>query len=179
MLPFENGEQVVEIEYLANEIAPRVELLKSSIVDVHCIDSTGRQFLVEMQVQWSNSFMWRVMFNASKAFVNQLGRAEKFEYLKPVYSINFVNTNYNKSPEYYHHYKMVNIRETNEQIKGLELIFIELRKFKPTNKGDRLLHDLWLRFLTEVEYSNRVPEDLLQHDEIREALDYSQQMGFT
>ncbi|MDR2119916.1 MAG: hypothetical protein LBP64_03455 [Tannerella sp.] len=54
----------------------------------------------------------------------QLDRAEKYEFLQPVYGLSFVDDIFEKSPEmrdeYYHHYKTVNIKDRRKQIKGLE-----------------------------------------------------------
>ena len=92
LLPFdEPEEEIAEIEYLTPELVPETPLKKNSIVDVRCKDKMGRQFLVEMQMLWSPAFMQRVLFNASKAYVRQLGgRESKYELLQPVYSLNLV-----------------------------------------------------------------------------------------
>ena len=42
-------------------------------------DKVGRQFIVEMQMLWSSAFMQRVLFNASKAYVRQLGSNIRYE----------------------------------------------------------------------------------------------------
>jgi len=47
-----------------------------SIVDVRCKDTLGRQFIVEMQMNWNNKFKQRVVLNASKAVVKQLDKGE-------------------------------------------------------------------------------------------------------
>ncbi|MCL1933720.1 MAG: Rpn family recombination-promoting nuclease/putative transposase, partial [Candidatus Azobacteroides sp.] len=44
---------IVDIEYQTSELLPQLEILRLSIVDVRCTDSDGRQFLVEMQMYWS------------------------------------------------------------------------------------------------------------------------------
>ncbi len=63
-----------DLEYLPADLVPEVPLLKYSIVDVRCIDEQGRQFIVEMQMLWTDSFKTRVLFNASKAYVRQLDK---------------------------------------------------------------------------------------------------------
>ena len=65
LMPF-NGksEHIKQIEYLPNELVPETPFRKDSIVDVRCIDSTGRQFIVEMQMYWDDDFLQRVTFNA-------------------------------------------------------------------------------------------------------------------
>jgi predicted transposase/invertase (TIGR01784 family) len=182
MLPLEKP--IVSIEYQTGELMPEIEVLRLSIVDVRCTDSDGRQFIVEMQMYWSESFKSRVLLNASKAYVMQLDRAKKYELLQPVYSLNFVNEIFEKSPEmqdeYYHHYKIVNIQHTQKQIKGLEFIFIELPKFKPQNRAEQRLHELWLRFLTEINESTwEAPRELLENSDINEAVKYMEIGAYT
>ncbi len=74
MLPLEEGEEIDTVEYLSPELVPENPVRKDTIVDVRCKDKRGRQFLVEMQMIWSEEFKARVMFNASKAYVHQLQR---------------------------------------------------------------------------------------------------------
>ena len=182
MLPLEKP--VVGIEYKTGELAPELDVLRNTIVDVRCIDSDDRQFIVEMQMVWYDAFKKRVLFNASKAYVLQLDAAEKFKTLQPVYSLNFVNGTFDKSPEeeheYFHHYKIVNIKDTEKRIEGLEFVFFELPKFKPQNRAERKLHDLWLRFLTEVdENTKEIPEEFFEHEHIREAVGYMERGAYT
>ncbi|MDR2814703.1 MAG: Rpn family recombination-promoting nuclease/putative transposase, partial [Prevotellaceae bacterium] len=60
MLPLDASQQIVELEYQSPELPPEIPALKDSIVDVRCTDSTGRQFIVEMQMHWTESFKSRV-----------------------------------------------------------------------------------------------------------------------
>jgi len=180
MLPLD--EPIISIEYLPAELTPHIQGMKNSIVDVRCRDANGRQFIVEMQMFWIDSFTSRVLFNASKAYVKQLNKNEDYKLLQPVYALSFVNEifNHSKPREYYHHYKIVNIKDTGEQIKGLEFVFIELPKFKPGNKGEKKLHDLWMRFLTEIKDATReVPEELMHEADTREALSYLEEGAYT
>jgi predicted transposase/invertase (TIGR01784 family) len=183
MLPLE--QPIVSIEYQTGELIPElVDVLRNSVVDVRCTDADGRQFLVEMQLYWTESFKSRVLFNASKAYVKQLDKAHKFQLLQPVYALNFVNETFEKSPEmkdeYFHHYKIVNIKDTNKQIKGLEFVFVELPKFKPQNRAEKKLHELWLRFLTEInESTTEIPSELLQNEFTKEAVKYMEVGAYT
>jgi predicted transposase/invertase (TIGR01784 family) len=176
---------VVGIEYQTGELVPELtDVLRNTVVDIRCTDSEDRQFLVEMQLYWNESFRSRVLLNASKAYVMQLDKAEEFKLLKPVYALNFVNDTFENSPEmkdiYYHHYKIVNINNTEKQIEGLEFFFVELPKFRPQNRAERRLHELWLRFLTEInETTEEVPAELLEHDYIREAISYMERAAYT
>ena len=183
MLPLEKP--IVSIEYQTGELIPVLtDILRNTIVDVRCTDSDGRQFLVEMQLHWDESFKSRVLLNASKAYVMQLEKAEKFKLIQPVYALNFVNDTFEKSlemkDEYYHYYKIVNVNHAAKQLKGLEFLFVELPKFKPQNRAEKKLHELWLRFLTEVnENTTEIPEEMLQHKDICEAVGYMERSAYT
>jgi predicted transposase/invertase (TIGR01784 family) len=108
MLPLDEGQIVQYIEYLPAELVPDIPVIKNSIVDVRCIDNRGRQFIVEMQMLWTDSFKSRVLFNASKAYVRQLDKGVEYKGLKPVYALSLVNEVFEpESPLYYHHYRLV------------------------------------------------------------------------
>ena len=183
MLPLEKP--IVKIEYQTGELIPIIaDVLRNTVVDVRCTDSAGSQFLVEMQLHWDESFKSRVLLNASKAYVMQLEKAQKVKLLQPVYALNFVNDTFEKSKEmeneYYHYYKIVNIKHIEKQIKGLEFIFVELPKFKPQNLAEKKLHDLWLRFLTEInENTTEIPKGMKRNKHIREAIGYVERSAYT
>jgi predicted transposase/invertase (TIGR01784 family) len=133
-----------------------------------------------MQMHWTESFKSRVLFNASKAYVKQLKKSTDFKLLQPVYALSFVNETFNDSPDYYHHYKIVNLNDTEQQIKGLEFIFIELPKFRPQNRAERKLHELWLRFLTEIENTTEeIDPELFTDEDIEEAIKYAEVSAYS
>jgi predicted transposase/invertase (TIGR01784 family) len=86
-----------------------------------------------------------------------------------------VNDTFEKSPEmqdeYYHHYGIANLQHMEKRMYGMEFVFIELPKFKPQNRATRKLHELWLRFLTEInETIEEAPSELLSDKDISEAV---------
>ena len=66
LMPLSEEEQIHAIKYLPTELVPQLEGGKNTIVDVLCTDVRGRKFCVEMQMEWSDAFQQRVLFNASK-----------------------------------------------------------------------------------------------------------------
>ncbi|MDR3133540.1 MAG: Rpn family recombination-promoting nuclease/putative transposase [Prevotellaceae bacterium] len=180
MLPLQPEQQIVELKYQSPELTPDIPALKDSIVDVHCEDNFGRQFIVEMQMHWTPGFQSRVLFNASKAYVKQLDRNKEYRLLQPVYALNLVNKNFDSDPSvYYHHYRIVNVANTEKRIEGLEFVFIELLKFRPGNRAEKKLYDLWLRFLTELNEVDKVPPALLEEEVIKEAVQYLESSSYT
>ena len=181
LLPLEEGEEIKEVEYLPAELVPETPLKKNSIVDVRCRDAKGRVFIVEMQMPWSPAYLQRVLFNASKAYVRQLGAGYKYELLQPVYSLSLVNDVFMPDvPEYYHDYRLVHMEHSDKVIDGLRFIFVELPKFTPKTFSEKKMHVLWLRYLTEInENTRKVSEDLLEVPEINKAVELIKESAFS
>ena len=182
LLPLKDDEQVESIEYWPADMIPeRTEVEKYSIVDVYCRDNKQREFIVEMQMTWTESFKSRVLLNASKAYVAQTKKGMSFKDLQPVYALNFVNAVFlNNVDDYYHYYHLVHDKYTHEVIEGLHLIFVELPKFKPHSFSDKKMQVLWLRFLTEIDEKTReVPAEMLENAEVSQALEIVERAAFT
>ena len=160
---------------------PEQEGHKNTIVDVLCTDARGRKFCVEMQMEWSNAFKQRVLFNASKLYVSQAMKREKYSDLQPVYSLNLVNDIFERdTPEFIHNYRIVHDKDSNKVIEGLHFTFIELPKFTPQSISDKRMMVLWLRFLTEINANTQeIPSDLLRDPEIGKAVEELKISGFT
>ena len=174
LLPLGDDEQIRSIEYLPSELVPELYQHKNSIVDVLCKDVSGRKFCVEMQMEWSNSFKQRVLFNASKLYVAQAKKSERYNELRPVYSLNLVNDvfEHDMPDTFIHNYRIVHDKDSDKVIDGLHFTFIELPKFTPHSISDKRMMVLWLRFLTEINADTReVSADLLGNPEINKALE--------
>ncbi|MBR6277621.1 MAG: Rpn family recombination-promoting nuclease/putative transposase, partial [Bacteroidales bacterium] len=151
MLPLEGDGLVKTIKYLQPEELPIIPDLKDSIVDVLCVDISGRTFVVEMQMFWTSYFKQRILFNAAKMYVTQIERGENYDALMPVYGLNLVNDIFDSaSKDYYHRYTMCEPSNPEKTIDGIELFFFELPKFKPKTFSQKKMQVLWLKFLTEI-----------------------------
>ncbi len=205
ILPLPEDGLIESLEYLSNEQVPAIPSFKYTVVDVRCTDQQGRVFIVEMQMdsghrvpralpvlrtskstilsicQWTTDFMQRMLFKASEAYVTQLQKGEQFHLLKPVYGLGLINTTFDPNEQnWYHHYKIVNVKNPVAEIKDLQLVFIELPKFKAKNFREKKLQVLWLQFMSELnEKSNQVPKEWLDVPEIKEALNLAEEAAYT
>ena len=184
LLPLDAGGQIESVEYLTPEMVPDNPAKKNSIVDVRCKDRRGRQFIVEMQLYWSDSFRRRVILNAAKAVVRESGRAKDYNLVQPVYSLNLVNEGLSLGDagpdEFYHDYAIVNVEHSDRIIEGLRFVFVDLEKFKPKTIAERKMAVLWLRFLTEIdEKTQEVPAELLENADTRKALEIVEKSAYT
>ena len=108
----------------------------------------------------------RVIMNASKAVLKQVGKAELFPLIQPVFSLNLLNDKMKgeASDEFYHDYAILNVDHPERSLDYLRFVFVELPKFKPRNIMEKKMAVLWLRFLTEInEDTLEAPAELLEN----------------
>ncbi len=182
VLPLEPNQLIVELSYLPTEQVPEIPEFRRTIADVKCKDSQGRVFIVEMQMNWTDSFRQRLLFGASRAYVKQLGKGKDFNLLQPVYGLGLIAEIYEKTiPEWYHHYQLIKKgSDEGEIIDHLQLIFIELPKFPVQSSDEKQLRLLWLRFLREIdEKTTDVSKELLDVPEIAEAITLAKESAYT
>ena len=182
LLPLAENSPIESVEYDTNEMVPETEGRKNSVVDVRCTDSRGRRFLVEMQMNWNEEFKKRVIMNASKAIMKQVGPAELFTKIQPVYSLNLLNEGKFQpdTEDFYHDYAILNVDHPERSLDYLRFVFVELPKFKPRNVQEKKMAVLWLRFLTEInEETKEVPAELMENEQIRKALSIVEKSAMT
>jgi len=187
MLPLDSP--IVSLEYLPIDQMPVLPVYKRGIVDVRCVDENGRQFIVEMQMQWTAAFLQRVLFNASQAYVKQLEKGETFELLQPVIALSLLDDRFVRdSDEFYHHYRIVNVGMPERRIEGLEFVFVELPKFRQARPGEaRRVRWAWLRFLRDAADAGKAGHPSVEaferetgiNEAINEALRISRESNFS
>lgn len=168
ILPLPKDCIIESLEYLAPDNIPDISGLKHSIVDVRCRDHHGRHFIVEMQLQWFNHFIKRMVFNTAATYVRQLKKAETYDHLSPVYGLALIDATFSEEEDWFHHFQLSD--KKNRKLEDLQLVLIELPKFKPTSTAEKRLAVLWLRFFKEIdEQTEHVDESLLNEASINEA----------
>ena len=182
LLPLDEGKQIEHLEFIPTELVPENPMKKNSVVDVRCHETGGREFIVEMQLNWNNEFKNRVILNAAKAVVKQLDKGEDYTLIKPVYSLNFINDLGfdTETDRFYHDYALVDVADTDRHLEGLRFVFVELKKFKPQSIMERKMAVLWLRFLTEIdEHTAEAPAELLANPDTSRALHILEKSAYT
>ncbi|MBQ5403941.1 MAG: PD-(D/E)XK nuclease family transposase [Bacteroidales bacterium] len=75
---------------------------------------------------------------------------------------------------------IINKKHTTDIHRDLSLIFIELKKYKPLDRGSRAIKELWLRFLTEInEQTEKVDAVMLENPEISQALEIVERSAYS
>jgi hypothetical protein len=141
-----------------------------------------------MQSEWSNIFRKRLLVNGSKAVVRQLDRkqledkAKKFQELKSVYVLAIVNGTFSKGKDWYHHLQIMDAKNPDVIIDGLDYVLLELPNFTPDTwtHAHKQLAVLWLRFLKEIDgYYENLPEELVSNELIFSAIKICEESAFS
>jgi hypothetical protein len=180
LIPLPEDREIESVENIPMELMPETPLKDHSSFDVLCTDNYGMQFIVEISMLWHTYYDIWINTDASKVYFRKPATLQDSKF--PVYSLGLLtNEIYDKNtPEFYHHYKTVNIKDSNKVFNGLQFIMIELEKFNPATMADRKMAVLWLRFFTEVrENTLTVSNDLLEDSTIRRAIKICQHYAYT
>ncbi|MBO4371998.1 MAG: Rpn family recombination-promoting nuclease/putative transposase [Bacteroidales bacterium] len=185
LLPLPDGMEIKSVEYMPSENIPDNPGKKYSIVDVYCTDNLDRSFIVEMQSVWNTEFFVRTLFNVASVYTKQLEKGMSFGDLKDVYALCLVNDKkafeqYGGN-EYIQEYYLTNKNHPKDDRRtDLSMVFVVLPNFKPQNRAVKKMHDLWLKFLTEID-ENTIDADpeLIENEETKEALDLLRTSAFT
>src|SRR5579863_3095135 len=84
MISFPGGTKIETVRFLKPSQDPDAAIRKQSIVDVLCVDEKGCQYIVEMQVANTKSFVKRAQYYAAKAYVNQMDAGDAYQDLKEI-----------------------------------------------------------------------------------------------
>ena len=184
LLPMPAGMEIESVEYVSPEVHTGNLVRKHSIVDVKCLDNRGRYFFVEMQNYWTKSFFQRSLYNALSGYGSQLSRGESFSELKSVYALSLVNDRIAglsvSDASYIHEYYLINKADHTDVHDDVGLVFVELPRFKPSNRAEDKLKDLWLKFLTEIDEDTvSVDSDLLSNPLTSQALTIVEEAAYT
>jgi hypothetical protein len=163
------GDRAIEgIEYLPSEQLPLVSGAKLSILDVRCRDRMGTMFVVEMQLLHVAGFMNRVVYNACKAYVDQLKVGEPYTKLTDVIAISICDfalwpdaeQDAAKLPRVpmLSRWNMTERGSGNQGLLQVQYAFLELPKLRAERPA--VGADLWAWLFVHAPELSEVPPDL-------------------
>lgn len=157
VLGLDGAHAIADIELLSPFEAPKVELLKQTILDVKARDTTGKQFIVEMQVSGYPALRKRFQYYAAKTYANQIEVGEDYPRLNQVIFIGILNFTEFEGDTWLTRHLLLNTGTGQQDLKDLEFNFIELPKFTKTEEQLESLLDKWLWFLKRAPDLDVIP----------------------
>lgn len=172
VLDLDGDDVIIGVTIIDPYLAPKIEGMKDTFLDVRVKDERGRSYIVEMQVLNVEGFEKRILYNACKAYVNQLGKGEPYHILTEVVAVTI--TDFEMFPDLARVVSRFRLRaDENAAIchQDLELVFAELPKFKKTEADLESTLDRWLFFLKTAKDLTAIPRSLSVEPAIVKALE--------
>ncbi len=179
------NEQVTTLE-LKNPYNPSDYLSgKISYLDIKATDENGKWYDIEIQVAPYDFFGFRLLFYWAKMYSSQLKTKQTYEELRKTIVISLINFDYfidnDGEKRYYRRIGLADLdtKAIYKQTDGIELIFVELKKFKKELPEIHSTLERWITFLNKAhEYSkDNLPKELAT-EEIQKAMEVLEVMYF-
>ncbi len=112
---------------------------KSGILDIRVMDKkSGVWADVEVQVRYQAVYPERAMYYLAGIYRDQLRSGEEFEELRPCHGVHILVADlFEDEPDWYNHFRMLNVKNHRPLSFHWELYFIELAKFRRNLKREQ------------------------------------------
>ena len=150
VLDLDDERAVVEVQMMDPYQAPRLKHFKETILGIKATCQSGRQFIVEMQVEHQHHFYKRALYYSSKAYAEQLKIGVDFTELKPVYFIGVLNFEAMPGRRYLSQHLILDAETHDQYVHDFEFCFIELPKFAKHESELQSIVDKWIFFLKNL-----------------------------
>ncbi len=182
---YDGLDKIQAIKILDPYLAPRLRGVKDTYVDVKATinndEGESSSVIIEMQVLNVEGFEKRILYNAAKAYSNQLDVGEDYTILEPVIALTI--TDFAMFPELNQLISRFILKEktylVDYPIYDIELVFIELPKFQKSLEELKTLTDKWLYFLKTARKLESVPTVMDDIPAIRKAFAIANQANLT
>jgi len=157
--------------------APRIKGAKESILDVRCYDQRGTNYIVEMQVLGQVFFDKRVLYYASKAYSDQLGKGDTYQALSPVIFLGILNFNFTQSSRCISTHTIHDVETKEHVFQDFRFTLAELPKFNKTVQALETVEDKWLYFLKQAKALTAIPA-VIHEQAIQDAFEIAKEMNW-
>ena len=159
ILDFKNDKKIKTIEIRNPFQVPTLAKMKEAVLDIKATNEKNISFIIEMQVEPTAGFDKRVQYYAAKAYATQIKRGEDYPKLNQVIFIGILDFNFFNSSNYQTKHLILNTETLEQELKDIELNFIELPKFNKTEAELKTLADKWIYFIKNADNLKIIPEN--------------------
>jgi predicted transposase/invertase (TIGR01784 family) len=167
---------IQDLEIINPYLAPKIRGIKDTYLDIKAkiIDretNQERTVIIEMQVLNVEGFEKRILYNAAKSYSIQLTTGQGYNLLNPVIALTITDfVMFADLPNVTSHFVL---KEKDflidYPIYDIELIFVELPKFKKNLSELKTIIDKWLFFLNNARKLQDIPSSMDNIPELKKA----------
>jgi predicted transposase/invertase (TIGR01784 family) len=174
------NKEIMDITITNPYQVPKLKELKETILDIKAVDKRNIHYVIEMQMFHTTAFEKKVLYYVSKAYYQQLNRAEDYPKLNQVIFLGFLNFRlFNENPDYTTRHLILDEKTNENHFQDFELNFVELPKFIKTLKELKDIKDKWIYFVKNAGDMTMIPKELEEPKELHEAFETANQMSWS
>ena len=173
ILGLEGEKQIKTIIFKNGELLPDSPSDRQAIFDLYCEDERGSNFIVELQKVYQEHFQSRALYYTTFPIQEQAKRGAWDFSLTPIYFIGLLNfevEQFKDTPEYLHHGQILDIKTKKVMYDKLNLIYVEIPKFKKDNTSQFNHLEWWMYVFQNLNRMTDIPQEL-QGDVIAKAFE--------
>lgn len=153
--------KITKLSFGPQEYVNPIEEGKDIRLDVHCTDTTGSHFIVEMQFTEQNTFYERALFNSTFVLQEQVQLGSKDWALPQIYFIGVVNFPLHKgSDRVLYRYRLRDIENMEDMPVPVEYIFLEIPNCSKAMTKEASLLDNFCYALKNMPEMEERPKEL-------------------
>lgn len=176
IIKFKDGSIIEDLTIVDPYQIPLLKGMKDTYVDVKALLSNGSGVIIEMQILNYEGLEKRILYNATKAYPTQLLCGDEYHLLNPIIALTITDfERFSEFSKVISYFKLIEKDELVEYSGDIELIFIELPKFKKEEDELSDITDKWIYFIKNVGKLEYIPEILGRDKEIRKAFEIANQ----
>jgi predicted transposase/invertase (TIGR01784 family) len=155
--------KIEDITQLPTERKNRTMKQRAAVFDLHCKDSSGNRFIVEMQINKQDFFIGRALFYISLEITGLARQGGKYNFDYPrVYSLSFLN--YEPNPEdakgdIVQHIGLFDIKHSEKRYNHIHIALVILKRFKKKLCRCKTTFDLWLYLFNNLHKLKEIPPE--------------------
>jgi len=174
------NKEIMDITITNPYQVPKLKELKETILDIKAVDKRSIHYIIEMQMFHTTAFEKKVLYYVSKAYYQQLNRAEDYPKLNQVIFLGFLNFRlFNENPDYTTRHLILDEKTNENHFQDFELNFVELPKFTKILEELKDIKDKWIYFVKNAGDMIMIPKELEEPKELREAFETANQMSWS
>ncbi|TDG95257.1 hypothetical protein CCPUN_05520 [Cardinium endosymbiont of Culicoides punctatus] len=160
LLELSGDNMIKEVSFRDPVLHTRTEMERSFITDIHCVDNTGKRFIIEMQVYHHHGWEKRIQAYVARDYGSQIAKGDDYRELFPVHILAI--TQFDMFPEhirYLSHHAYAE-RETKECFfEDTQITVLELPKFRKAISEIVDQKDRWAFLLKNAELISHMREE--------------------
>lgn len=172
--------EIIDITIQNPYQVPKLTGLKETILDIKAVDKRNIHYIIEMQVFHTAAFEKRVLYYVSKAYAQQLDKAENYPKLDQVIFLGFLDFElFKEIPGYATRHLILEENTNGHYFKDFELNFVELPKFTVQLEQLKDIKEKWIYFVKNAATMTMIPKELEAPLELKEAFEVANQMSWS